>query len=504
VVDRILEHPLAARGAREVVTSERPRAVVLRCPTTSDLADAGGSSGLRTAAASAGGSRMAQARAHTSHRAGLSPATSPRLDRAQVLAPQRAAGNAATVRLLRQRGAIGLKPSESAARPEAESVGRALPRRIVQRVPSVGLPVFPPSYNPTAARAWTSIGRDEGGTDCTPFGEVSAYVEWESVRDEIDFILEGGVYMASGYSHSLNCPDVHSAFHAYLTGTGRPNFYWHEPDDSTGCVLQSLKNDRVHHPAVEDPIMRRIQTGHLDELIAHAGTPVPLSTLGVSEDQLGLDLAVNDQPYGLLFGGVGDGIRWDSEYGPDLRKLTGTVTATIDPSAPFAACGTQYILRFDFDWYLKDALDFCPGNTEYGFNDFVHDHGRLGDMSRLEASGMARDIKLEARYRRPRIVQVCRPAPPPVPRCTPVVLHEDVFHFPFGASVPDTPDSAVYTELERTFGGRGLPQLDHSLTALNVVGHTDSHGEGEFNRPSQHSISRRLRWAGRRGGQRFR
>ena len=114
------------------------------------------------------------------------------------------------------------------------------------------------------------------------------------------------------------------------------------------------------------------------------------------------------------------------------------------------------MLQFEFDWHVKDAVDFCPGNTE-PWNAFVHDAGMLGTMSRLEASGMARDILVEANYRRTRTLDaVFCPPPPPAP-CRQVVLHEDTFHFPFGASIPDTDDSAVYAELERAYGGPGLP-----------------------------------------------
>lgn len=375
-----------------------------------------------------------------------------------------------------------------------ERVAPARRRRQLQRVPSVALPFFSPTYNPSAASAWTqrvpctglrdpdAIERCQ--SDCTPYGDaVTASFWWHTVAEAIDAILEGSIPQATNGAHFLLCSDVHSAFHAYLTGTGSPRFHWREPADSTSCVLKSMKEDTVHHPAAENPIMTAVKDHHLAELVAHPGAAVPLVTLGIPRDQRpgapgglpGLNLAFNDGPYGLLFGGTGDGVAFDSEYGPDLRELTGWVTANPDPAGPSGGC-TRYVLQFEFDWHVKDAVDFCPGNTE-PWNAFVHDAGMLGTMSRLEASGMARDILVEATYRRTRTLDaVFCPPPPPAP-CRQVVLHEDTFHFPFGASIPDTDDSAVYAELERAYGGPGLPQLDSSVTTLNVVGHTDSHGE---------------------------
>ena len=166
---------------------------------------------------------------------------------------------------------------------------------------------------------------------------------------------------------------------------------------------------------------------------------------------------------------------FDSEYGPDLRQLTGWVTATPDPAGASGGC-TRYVLQFEFDWHVKDAVDFCPGNTE-PWNAFVHDAGMLHAMSRLEASGMARDISVEANYRRTRTLDAlfCRAATRATMPASSVARGH--VPFPVGASIPDTDDNAVFAELERAYGGRGLPELDRRVTALNVVGHTDSRGE---------------------------
>ena len=450
---------------------------------------------------------------------------------ATLLSLQRTVGNAAVTRLVRGRGILArcggggcscggscgkrdphadeellgagrnaLKRAVAARAVQREAtVERPAParrRRQLQRVPYVSLPFFSPTYKPGDATRWTTrvpcsglhlrdpeaIERCE--SDCTPYGDaVTASLAWHGVAEAIDAILEGGIAQATHGSHFLVSLDVHSAYHAYLTGTGQPHFHWTEPADSNGAVLRSMKDDTVHHPAAEDPIMSDIRDHHLAELVARPGVAVPLSTLGIAQDQRpgaptgwpGLDLAFNDGPYGLLFGGTGDGVTADSEYGPDLRELTGWVTATGAPAGPSGGC-TRYVLQFDFDWHVKDAVDFCPGNTE-PHDAFVHDYGMLGAMSRLEASGMARDILVEAHYRRTRTLGALFCPPPPAPPCRQVVLHEDTFHFPLGASIPDTDDTAVYAELERAYGGRGLPQLDSRLTTLNVVGHTDSHGE---------------------------
>ncbi len=69
-------------------------------------------------------------------------------------------------------------------------------------------------------------------------------------------------------------------------------------------------------------------------------------------------------------------------------------------------------LRFELNWHLVDAVDFCPGNTVPGSG---LQYALLSEASCLEASGMARDIRIEAEYTREREVPRVGPYPNPRP-----------------------------------------------------------------------------------------
>ena len=266
-----------------------------------------------------------------------------------LLSLQRTAGNAAVTRLVRDRsmlarcGGAGCSSRESCATrdlgadEELLGVGqnalnravaaRTLERdasverppparrcRQLQRVPVVGLPTFAPTYDPVAARAWTTrvpctglrdpaaIERCE--SDCTPYGSaISASLAWHTVAETIDAILEGSIPQATS-GHTFCSPWMSiRRFTPISPGRGAP-FPLDEPADSTGSVLTSMKDDAVHHPAAEDPIMTDIRDHHLAQLVAHPGVPVPLVDVGIPQDQRpgasprwpGLNLAFNDGP----------------------------------------------------------------------------------------------------------------------------------------------------------------------------------------------------------------
>ena len=195
-------------------------------------------------------------------------ASRPRAVENRLLSLQRTVGNAAVTRLVRDRrvlarcgggrcscgGTCGQRDPEvdegffgaernalkraAAARAVQRdaTIERGAParrRRQLQRVPSVALPFFSPTYNPGAASAWTqrvpctglrdpdAIERCQ--SDCPPYGDaVTASFWWHTVAEAIDAILEGSIPQATNGAHFLLCSDVHSAFHAYLTGTGTP------------------------------------------------------------------------------------------------------------------------------------------------------------------------------------------------------------------------------------------------------------------------------------------
>src|SRR4029079_15402800 len=94
-----------------------------------------------------------------------------------------------------------------------------------------------------------------------------------------------------------------------------------------------------------------------------------------------------------LFGGVGA-----SEYGPDTRRVDGTVELTKEPDASGNRLWVQVRPRVNLHWHITDGVDFCPGNTGERAAFIVRQS--VLNLSWLEASGMARDIYVEADYDR--------------------------------------------------------------------------------------------------------
>ena len=134
-------------------------------------------------------------------------------------------------------------------------------------------------------------------------------------------------------------------------------------------------------------------------------TPVdstkPLSTRRADRE---IEYGENNLAGGLLFGGGSATSRMtdDSEFGPDTRDLSGTIhlRRTDDGSNPSLMKVSQTIT---FKYAIHDALDFCPGNTLQK-STFTVDRLEYNEMitvlSRLEASGLARDVEYTVAYHR--------------------------------------------------------------------------------------------------------
>jgi hypothetical protein len=83
---------------------------------------------------------------------------------------------------------------------------------------------------------------------------------------------------------------------------------------------------------------------------------------------------------GHIAGGTGS-----SSYGPDTRKLKGSISAkrTVDA----AGNTTRIDLLSKLEFEVKDAVDFCPGDRGGGMEQIL-----TIPASRLEASGLAHDV----------------------------------------------------------------------------------------------------------------
>jgi hypothetical protein len=345
----------------------------------------------------------------------------------RLLTLQRMAGNAAVGRLLAERPApITRVPFPVAARAtpaprHAAALDRAVAdRRLLQRMPA-----FHP--NPS----WSQVGPGNPPPTCTPFGTATeAEMKWRLYNQ----VLPGKIQQRCG------CADVTAGYAQYLTGTGGS----HTVHDDGNCISQGLAaEDDPHTPferarltawgRVQDDMIRRsLPAGQtdvdLDLLEAEAGNLVVAGSAAARPLQVnGIEYRDNTKSGGLMFGGGHvPGAPPDSECGDDTRVMTATVHLhrTDDGSNPTRMEVTQ---TFTFRYALHDALDFCPGNTVQMHVDWtepldviaqrVEYNQLLTDLSRLEASGMTRDVCYDVEYHRtlPVVPHTVPVTPPPAP-----------------------------------------------------------------------------------------
>ena len=272
------------------------------------------------------------------------------------------------------------------------------------------------------------------------------------------------------------CAEVGPVWDAYFAATGSPRFVWSEARQPTSCVITQLKNDDDHLP-FEDPILdavRRNMPRLLGRLRGHSSVTLSLTDAGVPAALLtpALELNHNVRAGGQLFGGVGA-----SEYGPDTRRVDGTVELTKEPDASGNRLWVQVRPRFNLHWHITDGVDFCPGNTGERAAFIVRQS--VLNLSWLEASGMARDIYVEADYDRIRNDVPHGPFPNPDlidPNPPRVVTVPGRVLFDYDSSVL-RPEAA---EALATALGSRPAQADPSRF-VEVRGHTDSRGGDDYN-----------------------
>lgn len=307
-----------------------------------------------------------------------------------------------------------------------------------------------------------------------------AYPAWAFWRE---------IFPAEAKSMCKDCPDdVERVWNAYFTGTGTPRFHWVEAKDGLTCPIRSLKND-PNHEQYEQTIIDRVKrftAGLLMQMRGKTTLTLKLEDAGISHhilhptpsigctggnDPACLWLSSNARFGGQLFGkGHESGAIVDSEYGYDTRDVDGTVeiTKTIDATD---STKVWVSMRFHLDWHLVDAVDFCPGNT-MSWN--WKAHTALNALSCLEASGMTRDIRVEAEYSRERSLATFgpfpnpdQPAPSPTPTPTHTLPAETLFAFNSA-----TPSPGARAALAAALGPPGTEF--HVARNVTVVGHTDS------------------------------
>ena len=209
--------------------------------------------------------------------------------------------------------------------------------------------------------------------------------------------------------------------------------------DPGSCINTGLASENDAHVTAESDVIAaaraQLAALALANLASSSDARIPIVPALVTGEEparrrVRIEYIFNTSAGGALFGGDSDdGTTFDSEFGPDLRHQSGSLVLhrTDDGSDP-ATMTVSARLQFHYD--VQDALDFCPGNSlqstggdlgafEYNF--------AITSLSRLEASGMAHDVRLEAHYNRstdlgtvvvPRTPQNPQPPQPPQPAVT--------------------------------------------------------------------------------------
>ena len=273
------------------------------------------------------------------------------------------------------------------------------------------------------------------------------------------------------------CPEVGPVWRAYFEATGSPRFVWNESSDPTSCVITSLKGDDDHRP-VEDVLMATVQRTLLgrrpqllQQLVGQSSVRIPLSSAGITGAAATpvLELNTNIRVGGQLFGGVGA-----SEYGPDTRRVDGFVELekVVDPNNRLFVSLRP---RFELNWHITDAVDFCPGNTGERASAIVRIP--VLNLSWLEGSGMARDIYVEANYTRIRHDVPWGPFPnPDFIDPNPVITIPSQALFDFGS------DRLRPEAAQALIAALGTaPSRADASQPVRVTGHTDSKGSRSFN-----------------------
>jgi hypothetical protein len=194
--------------------------------------------------------------------------------------------------------------------------------------------------------------------------------------------------------------DVLAEWRKYLNGTG--GMSTHDLTSNPGdLIAQAFQRDNRHEPA-EDAIFRHAWSRRADWLPRLAGPGV----LTLSFDDLAVPQSLrrpvpdyDNNAFTVaanLAGGVGDGVTPDSDFGPDYRDLGGTITVTNSPDRD-NRMWSRIFMSGDFVWTIHDSIDFCPGNAGNTLQESL-----TIPMSRLEASGLAKDVGLLVKFPRHR------------------------------------------------------------------------------------------------------
>lgn len=258
------------------------------------------------------------------------------------------------------------------------------------------------------------------GRQCEPYNSVQTAMEQARLLLVVPNIVE----------YSISSPasgDAANVWRRYLRGTG--GMETHDGvADPADRIATAFRVDERHAPA-EDRILTQVQSlvpGLLPRLSGQSSRTLTLDELGVTGRDANPDYDSNAFTIGAnLAGGIGS-----SDFGVDSRRIDGSVTfeKSVDPGNRLW-CRIQ--VRAEFVWTVRDGIDFCPGNAG---NPFLQEWLTI-PMSRLEASGAARDVGILVRFTRVRY-DIPREFPnpdlqfpPPTPATTRTLSGKALFAF---------------------------------------------------------------------------
>lgn len=286
-----------------------------------------------------------------------------------MLALQQAAGNRAVAGLMSQRvlARDGRSPSDTAP---VDDIDRAAGGR--------------------ARSSW------QYGRQCEPYPNRT-----QARMVQAQMLLEVQAIVGLALRNEPAFPEVLAEWRKYLNGSG--GLSTHDlTANPTDQIALAFQRDARHEPP-EDAVLNHAwsrSSQWLPRLGREGSVTLSFDDLGVPQtlrrpvpdyDNNAFTVAAN------LAGGIGDMTTPDSDFGPDFRELDGTITITNMPD-PSNRLWSRVLMSANFMWTIHDAIDFCPGNA----GNSMQERWTI-TMSRLEATGLARDVGLLVKFPRRRI-----------------------------------------------------------------------------------------------------
>ena len=245
----------------------------------------------------------------------------------------------------------------------------------------------PPASTPTPAPApELTLPPSTIADFCRPFASRS------EARQARTYLLQKFIPLDKG----IFGPEVGGLWESYLNRKHGDSLARHVFSSPSSSIFQGFARSittQNRQKELVDKILAALPTS-CPTLPANTPTDIPVSRYLSKED---LEFPIDfDKPLeipGHIAGDVGS-----SDAGPDLRRVSGTVTLRRDTDASGKTTGIRLMTNFQF--LVQDAIDFCPGNPGAGFEQAL-----TIPLSRLEATGLflqdepfAYDVPFEVRY----------------------------------------------------------------------------------------------------------